>query len=479
MNTLARLLTLALAMLGCAAVAQEAWDSSGRVARLSYVQGEVSLMSEGDTDWVTADLNRPLTSGDELWVESGSRAELQAGFASLHLDERTSLSFVDVEDSELRISLTEGTVNVQVENLEREEIFAVQTPNATVSLVRAGEYRISVEDDGNTTVVGVRSGESEIAQNRQIFNLEGGQEGRFSGVDYLNADVGSIRPRDDFEAWADDRNRRDERSVSSRYVSREVVGYEDLDEHGSWYSEPEYGHVWYPHRVSAGWAPYRFGHWVWVRPWGWTWIDRAPWGFAPFHYGRWAYVRSRWCWVPEPRHIRPRYAPALVGWVGNSPREGWVPLGPREKYVPHHHRRGHVQYKNRHALTVGSQEAFKPPRFGTVTTRPPTRVVERDVKLQRERTVRRQAPLENRVENRAPAVRRTLQERPQQESRRVVRTERPRQVVERVERRALPRNVENRKVVVREKSEPPRSERPQSQPAPRDRQWKRAERTNR
>jgi hypothetical protein len=24
-----------------------------------------------------------------------------------------------------------------------------------------------------------------------------------------------------------------------------------------------------------------------MSPWGWTWVDNAPWGFAPFHYGRW------------------------------------------------------------------------------------------------------------------------------------------------------------------------------------------------
>jgi hypothetical protein len=128
-------------------------------------------------------------------------------------------------------------------------------------------------------------------------------------------------------------------------VSRDVIGYEDLDDDGDWISEPEYGYVWAPRHVHAGWAPYRDGRWAWVSPWGWTWVDNSRWGFAPFHYGRWAYIghRSRWCWVPGPRHVRPIYAPALVGWVGSPGGSvsvgigtgvGWFPLGPREVYVP-------------------------------------------------------------------------------------------------------------------------------------------------
>ena len=134
-------------------------------------------------------------------------------------------------------------------------------------------------------------------------------------------------------------------SQTAQYVAPEVTGYEDLEANGSWSSEPEYGEVWTPRVVAVDWSPYRYGRWVWVGPWGWTWVDDAPWGYAPFHYGRWAHVRNRWCWVPGPRHVRAVYAPALVGWVGTpgvsvSVSVGggggvaWFPLGPREVYVP-------------------------------------------------------------------------------------------------------------------------------------------------
>src|SRR5581483_9177426 len=128
-------------------------------------------------------------------------------------------------------------------------------------------------------------------------------------------------------------------------VSRAVIGYDDLDEYGSWTVVPEYGNVWVPRSVPAEWAPYRNGHWVWVEPWGWTWVDDAPWGFAPFHYGRWAYANARWMWVPGPANVRPIYAPALVAFVGGNDLTinvstgtvrgvAWFPLAPGEVYRP-------------------------------------------------------------------------------------------------------------------------------------------------
>ena len=131
--------------------------------------------------------------------------------------------------------------------------------------------------------------------------------------------------------------------MTARYVAPEVIGYEDLDAHGSWQVVGDHGNVWIPRSVPTGWAPYRDGHWSWIDPWGWTWVDDAPWGFAPFHYGRWAYAQDRWFWVPGPARTRPVYAPALVAFVGGPSFSvsvtggntvGWFPLGPGEVYRP-------------------------------------------------------------------------------------------------------------------------------------------------
>src|SRR5688572_7745373 len=331
-------------------------DPPGRVARLSLMDGEVSLAPAGTEEWADGVLNRPITSGDRLVVGADGRAELQIGTASVHLDRSTAFEFIELDDDVMQMSLTEGVATVRVRTLGDRENIQVETPNATVHFRHPGDYTVQVDPATDRTIVRTRNGEAEVTGADKSFRVRADQEGAFTGLDGLTANIGSLPPRTAFESWANDRDRRSDTSESARYVSREVVGYEDLDEEGDWIEEPEYGHVWRPRYVVHDWAPYRYGRWGWVAPWGWTWIDDARWGFAPFHYGRWAFVRHRWCWVPGPRHIRPYYAPALVGWVGGPSVNvslsfghgvGWYPLAPREVYRPwYRHTPRYVRHVN-------------------------------------------------------------------------------------------------------------------------------------
>ncbi len=183
----------------------------------------------------------------------------------------------------------------------------------------------------------------------QTFPVQAGQQAIVKGGDQITYNLVSAPGADGWDQWNSSRDLREDQSLSARYVSREMDGYEDLDEYGSWADQPGYGQVWMPRSVSAGWAPYHDGHWAWIAPWGWTWVDDAPWGFAPYHYGRWASFGGRWGWVPGPYGVTPLYAPALVGWIGggrggsgfslsfsfgNAAAVGWFPLGPREPYFP-------------------------------------------------------------------------------------------------------------------------------------------------
>lgn len=327
-----------------AALAQEVIaDPPGRVARLSHTDGEVVIAPAGTEEWAEAILNRPLTSGDRLWTESGARAELQLGSAAVYLDERTSFGFVELDDDVMQMSLTGGAATFRIRRRGENESIRIETPNVAVSLREPGEYHIVVDPQADRTIVKTRHGEAEVYGNDRTHFVRADEQGAFSGLEELSARVEPLQPRTSFESWANDRERLEHESESAQYVSRDVVGYRDLDAHGDWLHEPEYGYVWRPRHVSHTWTPYRDGRWVWVSPWGWTWVDHARWGFAPFHYGRWARVRSRWCWVPGPRHLRPVYAPALVGWIGRPHLNvsvsfgsgiGWFPLGPREIYVP-------------------------------------------------------------------------------------------------------------------------------------------------
>ena len=339
------------------AAADDDDDPPGRVARLSYVRGNVSFEPAGTDDWVSAVVNRPLTTGDKLWNDTDSFSELHLGSAAIWLGSSTGFSFLNLTDNMAQIRLTEGTLNIRVRRLGDDETFEVDTPNLAFTVLRPGNYKINVNEAGDTTVVVVRDGQGEITGGGSAYTLHPGDAGTFTGTDQINADVeGWDNSSDDFDNWCDEREHRFDHSTSARYVSDDVIGYEDLDEYGGWRPTPEYGTVWFPHVTIVGWAPYHYGHWVYIAPWGYTWVDDAPWGFAPFHYGRWVMVGGVWGWVPAPPrpvavgvvYVRPVYAPALVAWVGGAHfgvgvavgggvNVGWFPLGPREVYVPSYH----------------------------------------------------------------------------------------------------------------------------------------------
>jgi hypothetical protein len=320
-------------------------DPSSRVARLNYLRGSVSFQPAGEPDWVSAIVNRPITTGDRLWADDNSRAEMHLGSATIRLDEQTGMSFLNLDDRTTQIELSEGVLNVRVHRLDRDEIFEIDTPNQAFTIERPGEYRVEASEDGHTTMVTVRNGEGEVTGGGRTYTVGTGVTGSFVGDDLLRANIYKSGGYDDFDQWCQDRDRRDDGAKSVRYVSREVVGYQDLDDYGAWQYVAGYGYVWFP-RVSVGWAPYHDGHWVWISPWGWTWVDEAPWGYAPFHYGRWVAVRNTWAWIPGPVTVRPVYAPALVAFVGGphfnvsvsigggGGNVAWFPLGPREVYVP-------------------------------------------------------------------------------------------------------------------------------------------------
>jgi hypothetical protein len=325
-------------------VAASAWaDPPGRVARLGYISGAVSFSPAGENDWVHAMLNRPLITGDRLWVVPGARAELQFGAAAIRIGSGTALNLLNLDDRVAQVELTQGTVYVRVRRFVPGQVLEIDTPNLAFSLRRAGSYRITVDPGQDSTTVIVREGEGDVFGDGAGYVVRQGNAYEYFGVGLRDFDRLDRIGADEFERWALERERRHARSISARYVSPDVIGYADLDEYGSWRSVSGYGSVWFPRRVSSDWAPYRDGHWSWIEPWGWTWIDEAPWGFTVSHYGRWAHMDNGWGWVPGPVRERAVYAPALVAFIGGAgaslaisagPAIGWFPLGPREVYRP-------------------------------------------------------------------------------------------------------------------------------------------------
>jgi hypothetical protein len=338
-------LTLAAFLMPAVLAAND--DGPGRgVARVSLLQGDVSVRRGDSGDWVAAAPNVPLVVQDRLLTGAASRAEVQLDYANfIRLNSNAEIRFAELEYQRYSIQLAAGTVTYRVlRDLEAD--VEVATPSVSIRPLKRGVYRIAVLPD-NTTEVTVRSGEVEIYTPRGTERLKSGRTMLVRGT---QADpefqyVAQLR-EDDWDRWNDRRDRDLERSRSYQYVSRSVYGAEDLDAHGSWVYDPPYGWVWVP-RVAPGWAPYRYGRWSWIDWYGWSWVSYDPWGWAPYHYGRWYWGARGWCWYPGVITARHYWSPGLVAWIGIGGGGGfragigvgwgsigWIPLAPHEPFYP-------------------------------------------------------------------------------------------------------------------------------------------------
>jgi hypothetical protein len=346
-----RWLTLIIAFLiaGCAtvepAVAQgTSGDAPPLIAgRVALAEGDAQIWrTEEDSagQWDGAQLNDVVSVGTGLYVGADGRYEVRVGPHTFRLGANSRGGFGQLDYSTAVFNLEYGTLNVRLATPEHGETTAVTVGDLRVELVAPGRYRIDGTDGGPTRVP-VFEGHGTV---RSATNAIGVSASQAIVVNPGGSGFNFEQPvATGFDQWALSRDEQYRQVRSAQYVSPYMTGYEALDSYGEWAPDVTYGTIWYPSAVPVGWAPYRYGQWRWVRPWGWTWVDQAPWGYAPFHYGRWVLVGGRWAWVPGGYIRRPVWAPAMVGFVGSSvsvsiggPVVGWYPLAPWQRYEPHY-----------------------------------------------------------------------------------------------------------------------------------------------
>lgn len=309
------------------------------VARISVINGDVSVRRGDSGEVVAAALNAPLVAEDRLVTGDGSRAEIQFDSSNMiRVSPQAEIRLAELANRRYQIQIARGTVTFRVLRDETAEV-ELSTPSVSVRPVRQGSYRVTVHEDG-TSEITVRSGEADIYTPRGSERLGAGRTmlARGTAADPEVQVIGAVRD-DDWDHWNDRRDRDLQGSRSYQYVSQDIYGAEDLDANGRWVPDSEYGNVWVPY-TSAGWAPYRNGRWVWIDYYGWSWVSYDSWGWAPYHYGRWFYRPAfGWGWYPGGLHERHYWSPALVaffgfggGGGGGFGHVGWVPLAPHEPY---------------------------------------------------------------------------------------------------------------------------------------------------
>src|SRR5579864_9427889 len=209
-------------------------DPPTRAARLNYISGSVSVQPGGANDWVEAGINRTLTTSDRIWADKNSRAELQFDGAAMRIDSETSATLTNVSDTTTQIELDQGALYLSIQHLFPGQIYEVDTPNVAFTVLKPGRYRFDVDSNGDNTRVLVHRGEGEATGDGPSVRIREREGARFSGGRSMAHNVFEDPGYDGFDDWAATRDKRQEESVSARYVAPGVVGYEDLDSYGYW-----------------------------------------------------------------------------------------------------------------------------------------------------------------------------------------------------------------------------------------------------
>lgn len=325
-------------------------EGLARVARISFLEGDVSVLRSDETEWSPAELNLPLLEGDQVYAGAGARCEIQlARGAYIRLTEKTALSIAMLSEAAAQFEITEGVALVRIDHFAASfDRFEVDTPGAALLLEKNGLYRINVGPDGDSEVV-VRRGAADVTTEDGTFKVRDGHRltiGSAAG----RLEIAAESSQDEWDRWTYDRDTTIDQVIAAGapdYVTtyetdyNSFYGASELSYYGSWTNLPSYGYCWLP-RVASGWAPYRSGRWRWITRAGWSWVSFEPWGWAPYHYGRWVYIsRLGWAWVPGfhsgfPGFGHYRWRPALVYFFNCPTPRGhyiaWYPLSPGERW---------------------------------------------------------------------------------------------------------------------------------------------------
>ena len=313
----------------------EASNGPVRLARFSYIQGNVTWRGADGDDWAGAALNMPLRQGAQIWVSDNSRAEIQFDDGSrLRLDRNTLITlqtlYSDAQGEFTEINLNDGETHLRLTN--KFSVYQVNSPLSSVKATGPATVRIGA---GDGLQIGVRQGAATVEGAADRASLQAGDY-----LDIVDANaaytVRNLPREDEWDRWNDARDRDEDgyrNSATYRNLPPNVaITADNLDAYGAWRDDPTYGQVWVPTVTEAGWRPYYHGHWTWVEPFGWTWVGEEPWGWAPYHYGSWFHASYGWGWRPGP--VAQYWSPAVVSFYSSGGSVAWCPLAPREVHYP-------------------------------------------------------------------------------------------------------------------------------------------------
>jgi hypothetical protein len=317
---------------------------SAQVGRVSLVWGQVAFRGPSETLWSDAGINDPIASGVALRTDPQARAEMRIDADTIDLADDTDIEIAELTDRTVEIAVPRGRIVLDIRRVGVGESIQIDIPRGGARLLQPGRYDVDAGSGDRPPRIAAFTGAARFAGGGADLPIKAGNALVLTGPAAATAAT-EPAAADEFAEWCRARAVGETRLAAPYYVSPSMTGFDELDDAGKWQADGKYGEAWVPNSLPADWAPYRDGHWRWVTPWGWTWIDDQPWGFAPSHYGRWAFAYGHWIWFPGRFTAHPGYAPALVAFLGtpgvglsfaegSGPAVAWFPLAPGEVYWP-------------------------------------------------------------------------------------------------------------------------------------------------
>jgi hypothetical protein len=315
--------------------------------RISAIDGAV-LYHSPEGAWGPALINEPVAAGVGLRVPRDAEAEWRDPGARIALAPASELRVLRLDGAVLQLALLNGRIGIHLDEAASTRTVEIDLPHGGVWLDAPGDYDIVAGDAKLAPAIQVIAGKARVG-------------GGLDDAAFIAAAA------DRFSAWW--RAQDNGADLTAGEKSANVPGTAALAGAGRWEHYRRLGDVWFPGDIAEDWVPYRDGAWRYLPPWGWTWIDSAPWGFAPSHYGRWARIGDRWGWVPGSELDAADYSPAVVaflgtagiglsrpGDIGATPAVAWFPLAPEETIDAEADADG--RYKNRRFATAMARPAF-------------------------------------------------------------------------------------------------------------------------
>jgi FecR protein len=276
----------------------------GNVARMSSVQGKVQILFSGESSPEQAVMNMPLVAGARLEAGADGQAEVEFNDGSVaRLTPNSSLELKSLTAGSVELQQLTGLGYYELNVGQGHPSFSVEFASDRVTPAENTIFRVDLDRspeaaviNGSVHVDGAQITPVDIGENQSI-RFSGG-----SGAAPYTISQG-IDP-DSWDKWNSDRDQAIAQEAQQQTPVRNDAGsannenWNDLDYYGNWYPTPDYGNVWVPSGVDAGWDPFGLGYWGNYPGFGVTWISGYPWGWLPYHCGGWNYFSFGWGWAP-------------------------------------------------------------------------------------------------------------------------------------------------------------------------------------